>query len=163
MKYRKLRIAWSVAWGVVAVLLVVLWVRSYWWIDYINGPPYGSYRFGLASSNGWLTTRYRNGMLRPTSFPKWAWESTTQEDMEKMYQQSEALAKQRNTIFRRATFQFGWVEDWGVQFPLWVPLLFCGMVAGVVWVLPSKFSLRTLLIAMTLVAVVFGLIVYASR
>ena len=26
---RKLRIAWSVAWGVVAVLLCVLWVRSY--------------------------------------------------------------------------------------------------------------------------------------
>src|SRR5689334_1540725 len=29
MKYRKLRIAWSVAWGIVAGLLVVLWVRSY--------------------------------------------------------------------------------------------------------------------------------------
>ena len=29
MKFRKLRIAWSVAWGVVAVLLCVLWVRSY--------------------------------------------------------------------------------------------------------------------------------------
>ena len=29
MKYRKLRIAWSVGWGIVAVLLVVLWVRSY--------------------------------------------------------------------------------------------------------------------------------------
>ena len=29
MKYRKLRIAWSVAWGIVAVLLCVLWVRSY--------------------------------------------------------------------------------------------------------------------------------------
>src|SRR5689334_17632588 len=29
MKYRKLRMAWSVTWGVVAVLLCVLWVRSY--------------------------------------------------------------------------------------------------------------------------------------
>jgi len=29
MKYRKLRIAWSVAWGVVCLLLVALWVRSY--------------------------------------------------------------------------------------------------------------------------------------
>ena len=33
MKHRKLRIAWSVAWGVVAVLLCVLWVRSYWKSD----------------------------------------------------------------------------------------------------------------------------------
>ena len=29
MKHRKLRIAWSVAWGIVTVLLCVLWVRSY--------------------------------------------------------------------------------------------------------------------------------------
>ena len=29
MEFCKLRIAWSVAWGVLAVLLVVLWVRSY--------------------------------------------------------------------------------------------------------------------------------------
>src|SRR4051794_36442298 len=30
MKFRKLRIAWSVAWGVACVLLILLWVRSYW-------------------------------------------------------------------------------------------------------------------------------------
>ena len=29
MKHRKLRIAWSVVWGIAAVLLIVLWVRSY--------------------------------------------------------------------------------------------------------------------------------------
>ena len=30
MRYRKLRIAWSVGWGIACVLLIVLWVRSYW-------------------------------------------------------------------------------------------------------------------------------------
>src|ERR1700712_4224431 len=35
MKYRKLRIAWSVGFGSVAVLLIVLWVRSYSWHDTI--------------------------------------------------------------------------------------------------------------------------------
>ena len=35
MKYRKLRIAWSVVWGIAAVLLIVLWVRSYWLADSI--------------------------------------------------------------------------------------------------------------------------------
>jgi hypothetical protein len=30
MKRRKLRIEWSVAWGITAVLLIVLWIRSYW-------------------------------------------------------------------------------------------------------------------------------------
>src|SRR5690348_9197803 len=33
MKYRDLRIAWSVLWGVVAVLLILLWVRSYSRLD----------------------------------------------------------------------------------------------------------------------------------
>src|SRR5262245_48974732 len=40
MKYRKLRIAWSVAWGVIAVVLCVLWVRSYWRADALE-TPYG--------------------------------------------------------------------------------------------------------------------------
>jgi hypothetical protein len=29
MKYRKLRIAWSVGWALAAVLLIALWVRNY--------------------------------------------------------------------------------------------------------------------------------------
>ena len=29
MKFRKLRITWSMTWGVLALLLIVLWVRSY--------------------------------------------------------------------------------------------------------------------------------------
>jgi hypothetical protein len=33
MRFRKLRTAWSVAWGVVAVLVIALWVRSYWYVD----------------------------------------------------------------------------------------------------------------------------------
>src|SRR3982750_211239 len=32
---RVLRIAWSVAWGVAAVLVVVLWVRSLRWVEAI--------------------------------------------------------------------------------------------------------------------------------
>ena len=35
MRYRKLRIAWSVACGVLAILLCVLWVRSYFVCDYM--------------------------------------------------------------------------------------------------------------------------------
>jgi hypothetical protein len=36
MKYRKLRIAWSVAWGIVSVLLVAFTLRSYWIVDVIG-------------------------------------------------------------------------------------------------------------------------------
>src|SRR5690349_16362953 len=41
MKYRKRRIAWSVVWGLLAVLLCVLWVRSYLMSDGWLG-DYGS-------------------------------------------------------------------------------------------------------------------------
>src|SRR3954449_8237078 len=34
MRFRKLRITWSVLWGLACVLLIVLWVRSYWWKDF---------------------------------------------------------------------------------------------------------------------------------
>src|SRR5918995_3829478 len=36
MKYGKLRIAWSVGWGLLCLLLIVLWVRSYWWNDFAS-------------------------------------------------------------------------------------------------------------------------------
>jgi hypothetical protein len=37
MRFRKLRIAWSVLWGVACVLLIMLWVRSYWARDMTRG------------------------------------------------------------------------------------------------------------------------------
>src|SRR6188472_3642662 len=33
MKYRKLRIAWSIGWGIACLLMIALWARSYWWFD----------------------------------------------------------------------------------------------------------------------------------
>ena len=36
MRFRKLRIAWSVVWGIACVLLIVLWVRSYWWGEQLS-------------------------------------------------------------------------------------------------------------------------------
>ena len=51
MRFRKLRIVWSVAWGMVAVLLCVLWVRSYWTGDYLIC-DLGFDRFSLYSDSG---------------------------------------------------------------------------------------------------------------
>src|SRR5690349_1139434 len=35
MRFRKLRFAWSVMWGLACVLLIVLWVRSYYHNDVV--------------------------------------------------------------------------------------------------------------------------------
>src|SRR6476469_9127373 len=41
MRFRKLRIAFSVTCLIACVLLIALWVRSYWWDDLVS-----KYRFG---------------------------------------------------------------------------------------------------------------------
>ena len=50
----------------------------------------------------------------------------------------------------------------GPIIPFWAPVLVLSLIAVAPW-LPQRFSLRTLLIATTLVAVVLGLIVWSIR
>ena len=51
-----------------------------------------------------------------------------------------------------------------IDIPQWFPVLLFATLATAPWIRWSKrFSLRTLLIATTLVAVVLGLVVYAAR
>jgi hypothetical protein len=52
VKYRKLRIGWSVAWGVVAVLIGLLWVRSYSWWDNVEWPAMHTHSVYLVSLQG---------------------------------------------------------------------------------------------------------------
>src|SRR5689334_18375262 len=66
MRFRKLRIVWSVFWGIACVLLIALWVRSYWFSDTIrtpNGWTYSSSRGGVAVGVNYLVAD--NGVLRP--------------------------------------------------------------------------------------------------
>src|SRR4051795_652243 len=51
MRFRKLRIAWSVFWGVACVLLIVLWVRSYSWNEEFAFPA-GGKRYHVQSLCG---------------------------------------------------------------------------------------------------------------
>jgi hypothetical protein len=57
MKYRKLRIAISPVCGVVCLLLVALWIRSYFWQDGAIGPITGSKTLVLGSYLGRLNAR----------------------------------------------------------------------------------------------------------
>src|SRR3954451_11071314 len=55
MKFRKLRIAWSAACGIACVLLIVLWVRSYWCCYTVIVP--------LSSNRGVVAQQSNNGIL----------------------------------------------------------------------------------------------------
>ena len=51
---RLLRIAFSAVCGIVCLLLIVLWIRSYWWQDFYSW-RLSDNRFSLtASGRGWI-------------------------------------------------------------------------------------------------------------
>jgi hypothetical protein len=150
MRFRKLRIAWSVACAIACVLLIVLWVRSYWWDDGITclrNCPIG----GAHSAAGHIIF----DRIESVSSAEAEWYVHTT-------QITSAPTESENIP------SVWWMET-GHHRELIVPHWFFaavfGMFAAVPALLPSKwrFSLRTLLIATTLVAVVLGLIVYAVR
>src|SRR5689334_2853665 len=75
MRYRKLRIAWSVVWGLLALAVFVLWVRSYWWQDCVmirhanmvrQQRSFGEY-FLLASQRGRFACLQVLGGMTPFS------------------------------------------------------------------------------------------------
>jgi hypothetical protein len=163
MNYRKAcKIAWTTAWGIACLLLVVLWVRSYSWVDNIIGPSKGSSRFGVATANGWLTVRYGNGKFNQQAFPEWTLLSTSAAEMEETYKQMEDSIKRTTATFSRPIHRFGWIQDWGFQFPYWLPAVLLLTLAVAPW-LRMRFSLRTLLIGMTVAAVLLGIVVYVIR
>src|SRR3954451_10336249 len=62
MRHRKLRIAWSVACGIICLLLVALWVRSYFSFDELT--LWGN---GVQSANGRVNFYWN----QPPESPQW--------------------------------------------------------------------------------------------
>jgi hypothetical protein len=144
MKYRNLRIAWSVPWGAAAVLLCVLWVRSYWWMDTTN--PYLRHTVTTARGKLWWNPQiFIESNTAAVAF--------------------EEAATKGGRVF---SFPIHPVKvtrsSRGIAIPIWFPALFAAVISLAPWIHWSKrFSLRTLLIATTLVAVALGLVVWAAK
>jgi hypothetical protein len=148
MRFRKLRIAWSVLWGIACVLLIVSWIRSYWSYESFcyRGP-----KEAVGVETAWGTTWfYRNSSPDRTRGTGWH---------VSRYEQS-PFDKPDATVFG---FDWHWESDvFWVGLPHWLAATALAALAA----LPRlrwRFTLRTLLIATTLVAVVLGLVVYMAR
>jgi hypothetical protein len=138
MKHRKLRIGWSVACGVVAVLLIALWVRSYSWLDTVSllgKYPLASFQGNILCNKPWVIS-YEGPT--PPSLPSYRYGICT-------------IPSTQPGLF---------ILVGGHSLPLWCSIVLAIGVGIAGW-LPQRFSLRTLLIATTLVAVGLGLIVWA--
>src|SRR3954464_13617438 len=79
MRFRKLRLAWSVFWGIACVLLIALWIRSYWHIDIIEiRKPFPASAVG--SGFGITLARFYK---EPMS-PQWSVRTYSTQNQEKM-------------------------------------------------------------------------------
>lgn len=154
--FKKLRIASSVMCGVFCLLLIVLWDRSYWWYDNAHC-PLRSPRMLIMNSFGGRLSFYAGKRIdyRSGWFPSgWGTDSTPVRNI-------------APSSLKRPKSYWGYNNDhYGcfILFPHWFPALVMGaLMAGFGIRPPYRFSLRTLLIVMTLFALLLGLIVYASR
>jgi len=148
MSFRKLRIAWSVAWGIVALLLCVLWARSYWWVDQIIVRETKAFLVGVASL--------------PGAFGIGIGENTRPDPISSSMATVDWL--EVGGYPSRIWGMFA-LQELGFISPYWFLILVAvvGTIAPWRRELPWRFSLRTLLIATTLVAVVLGTIIYVVR
>lgn len=162
MRIRYLRIVFSALCGITCLLMIVLWVRSYLWCDSTTRQR-NAQQYRIVSCRG----RIRFGWVPDTNgyfvFPC-EWESRQivspgdfllRDDMLTVFGYQSGAAPIRSLAARfPATFA---VSYWQLATPFTI-----GFLIAVPW-LRWRFSLRTLLIATTLIAVGLGLIVWLNR
>jgi hypothetical protein len=136
---RALRIAFSAGCGIVAVLLVVLWVRSYWWAEAIDSSLFGRHVV-TQSYKGVVTIVTSKSDVVPLKHYRW-------QEFDSGYLLLNSHLEVPNTKY---------------ILPYWAATAIALLLTAAPW---SRWHLTfgTLLIATTLVAVGLGLIVWAAQ
>ena len=130
---RWLRIAWSVAWGILCVLLIVFWVRSYYFVDNFSFPITDVRFFEIESLRGEVsvfTAEYVTGYYSPKYGRENPWDLRSHE-VEWYHRKA-----QTNPEFRGA---FGFGINWSPPLYLvaashWWCVLIASGVAAVPWI-----------------------------
>jgi hypothetical protein len=142
MRFRKLRIVFSATCLFACLLLVAMLLRSHWVNEGFTNIGSSNYYWDISSVTG--AARLFFGPLSSPHEPT-GWK----------YISKPPLPQSTGFMIRRTAIV-------GIVVPYWFLILIMGALAGVSAVRPYKVSLRTLLIATTLVAVVMGIVVYPA-
>ena len=141
---RYLRIAFAATCLISCVLLIVLWVRSYWWSDGVKAFYTPQRMWQLKSFGAGLHLYIGHYSGRESGF--------------------RVISVRATPIVSSPPFDWAPLPELRLSIPHWCVLIALGAVSTFPWFGWSKrFSLRTLLVATTLVAAVLGLVVYAVR
>jgi hypothetical protein len=138
---RLLRIAASAVSLILCVAFVVLWMRSYRSFDLVRGHFLGATNFGVVLQDAELWVDF----FTPSRYaPRWVWfPGHVSPPNKNAYAQLE-------------------IDEWRYPsvVPLWFPVALSCTLAVAPWIdWQKRFSLRTLLLAMTLVVIVLALAV----
>ncbi|MEX0610852.1 MAG: hypothetical protein WD738_05155 [Pirellulales bacterium] len=176
IKYRKLLIAFSAVCGLICLLLIGLWVRSYWRFDqfirrvsttnYVAFTSFqGQFAFGMSNDpllravfkqtwarRGFRTSEWDEALRGPVAFfPSTPSPNDTRIITWPWYDKHPFVVAPGTTYTE-------------VILPYWLLFLLVITLGAVLWFKwPKRFSLRTLLIAMTLVAVLLGAVLWAVK
>jgi hypothetical protein len=157
---RNIRIGVSTCFAVMAAVLALLWLRSYWWVDAVTVPIFSRTAIAFDSGRGYLTTRRFDYSRAPIS--QRAKFTRTSTAIDESFLRQGSPTGQRFVLPYRFVWRFG-----GLTQPLWAPLVVCLCVAVAPWLrqlaIPTRYSIRSLLIITTLVALALGLAVWAVR
>jgi hypothetical protein len=139
-------------WGVVAVLVCVLWDRSYSQWNQVTRQTRAA-RYSVGSGHGGLYyTSFSSGQNNLAR--KWTWESHRARG-------TEIFPTQRYLGF----YFYAPAGTWTIFVPSWI-LLFVATLLAAIPMVPWfrwRFSLRTLLIVTAVIAVVLGVVVWFVR
>ncbi len=158
---RGLRIAWSAVFGTLCVLLIVLWVRSYDNPSNWPSPAVEARNLAFYSTPGLV-------IAAEAPFVEYV---PSGNEVHSYYIPARFqhigsglwIGAPRKGFWG---FNFGYWSrsNWVVQAPYWFPIAISAAFATLSWVHWSRqFTLRTLLIATALIAVVLGLAVWMNR
>jgi hypothetical protein len=144
---RGVRIAWSVVWGILCVLLIVLWVRSYSRLNSTSLVPLMSMHgevWAISVDTDKLPPEDRESTAKRLKLEWEAFKKSSIIPISKIHIQGGTKNRSRDIVVHL------------------VPIALSASLVAAPW-LCTRFSLRTLLFVTTLIAVVLGLVVYASR
>jgi hypothetical protein len=148
MRYRKLRIAWSILCGIICVPLIVLWARSYKTADIFTLPITANKLFGLSSDKGVFLASFYAWPRGPMVGSIWdRWHGT--------YEPGPRIVNAK--AWNYGTLPSG-SSGWYIQMPQMQFIVAAMFLAGASWI-RWRFSIRTLLIAMTVLAAVLGMMI----
>jgi hypothetical protein len=156
MRYRKLRIAFSATCGIICLLLIGLWVRSYRLCDYVIRVEVGDQATTTIGSNYGTVYFLRVKLLPRTPDPAGFFPRTFSHRWKYLASDVQITP---NTWPEWTSNPTGSQ----IRVPFWCLVIPSAALSAVPWIRAAKcrFSLRTLLIAMTLIAVGLGVIVAA--